>query len=106
MRRNEEKREHERFELDASMIYAFHDSDLFYQARMCNYCKGGMCFVSGKALEPGSDIYLMMENFAPEAVGDEFFDGYLAEVRWCQKMMRDKAEQFKIGVRYYQTIIK
>ncbi|MGA8183376.1 MAG: PilZ domain-containing protein, partial [Terriglobia bacterium] len=106
MTRYEQKREHERFDLDASMIYAFHDSDLFFQARMCNYCKGGMCFLSGDALEPGSDIYIMMENFAPDAVGAEFYDGYLAEVRWCRKMIRDRVEQFKIGVKYYQTIIK
>jgi hypothetical protein len=106
MTRSEENREHERFDLDALMVYAYHDSDLFFQARMCNYCKGGMCFLSGNALEPGSDIYIMMENFAPDAVGAEFYDGYLAEVRWCQKMIRANAEEFKVGVKYYQTIIK
>ena len=106
MTRDEQKREHERFDLDASMVYAYHDSDLFFQARMCNYCKGGMCFLSGNALEPGSDIYIMMENFSPDAVDAEFYDGYLAEVRWCQKMIQDRVEQFKIGVKYYQTIIK
>ncbi len=106
MTRYEEKREHERFTLDASMVYAYHDSDLFFQAQMCNYCKSGMCFLSSKAIEPGSDIYIMMENFVPDAVGAEFYDGYLAEVRWCQKMILDKAEKFKVGVKYYQTIIK
>ena len=106
MTRYVEKRECDRFDLDASMVYAYHDSDLFYQARMCNYCKCGMCFVSGNALEPGSDIYIMMENFSPDADGAEFYDGYLAEVRWCQKFHRDNAEEFKVGVKYYQTLIK
>ncbi len=106
MTRSDDKREHERFDLNASIVYAFHDSDLFYQARMCNYCKGGMCFISDNALEPGSDIYIMMENFSPDAVDAEFYDGYLAEVRWCQKLLSENADEFKVGVKYYQTIIK
>jgi len=106
MTRHEEKREHERFLFNASVVYAYQDSDLFFHARMCNYCKGGMCFLSGNALEPGSDIYIMMEDFSPDADGADFYDGYLAEVRWCQKTIREDAEHFKVGVKYYQTIIK
>ncbi len=106
MTRSDDKREHERLDLNASMVYAFHDSDLFYQARMRNYCKGGMCFMSVNALEPGSDIYIMMENFSPDAVDAEFYDGYLAEVRWCQKLLSENADEFIVGVKYYQTIIK
>ena len=62
MARFDDKREHERFDLNASMVYAFDDSDLFYQARMCNYCKCCMCFISDNVIEPGSDIYIMLEN--------------------------------------------
>ena len=106
MTRRDDKREHERFDLNASMVYAFHDSDLFYQARMCNYCKGGMSFICDNAIEPGSDIYIMMENFAPDDVGAEFYDGYLAEVRWCRELIQEDAADFMVGVKYYQTIIK
>ena len=106
MTRSDDKREHERFDLNASIVYAFHDSDLFYQARISNYCKGGMCFMTDNTLEPGSDIYIMMENFSPDAVDAEFYDGYLAEVRWCQKLLSENADEFKVGVKYYQTIIK
>ena len=100
------KRAYERYDLDASMVYAYHDSDLFYHARLCNYCKGGMCFLSGSALEPGSDIYIMMENFATDSVGAEFYDGYLAEVRWCQESSAENRAEFKVGIKYYQTVIK
>jgi hypothetical protein len=102
----ENKRQHERFDLSALMVYAYHDSDLFYQARLCNYCKGGMCFLSGNALEPGSDIYIMMENFATDSVSAEFYDGYLAEVRWCRKNAPENSTEYKVGVKYYQTVIK
>jgi len=106
MTRYDERRKHERFDLNASMEYAFHDSDQFYQARMCNYGKGGMCFLTGEALEPGADIYIMMESFSPDADGVEFYDGYLAEVRWCQKLLPENGNDFRVGVKYYQTIIK
>jgi hypothetical protein len=106
MARFDDRREHERFDLNASMVFAYHDSDLFFQARMCNYCKGGMCFISENSLEPGSDIYIMMENYTPDDDGAEFYDGYLAEVRWCRKWLPENAAEFKVGVKYYQTIIK
>jgi hypothetical protein len=101
-----EKREHVRYDLDSPIIYAFQDSDQFKPARLCNYCKGGMCFEAGDAIEPGSDIYVMMENFLPDSIDVDFYDGYLAEVRWCRKPLPQAAEQFLVGVKYYQTSIK
>jgi hypothetical protein len=106
MTRSDEKREYVRYDLDTPIVYAFQDSDQFNPARLCNYCKGGMCFEAENAVEPGEDIYIMMENFLPDSIGDEFYDGYLAEVRWCRKPARKPSHQFLIGVRYYQTIIK
>ena len=106
MTRYDEKREYERYDLDTPIVYAFQDSDQFNPARLCNYCRGGMCFETNNAVEPGADIYIMMEDFLPDSIDADFYDGYLAEVRWCQKMMRDNAEEFKVGVKYYQTIIK
>ena len=106
MARYDDRREHERFDLSASMVYAFQDSDLFHQARLCNYCKSGMCFTAGSSIEPGSDIYIMMENFVPDGIGAEFYDGYLAEVRWCRKAVPENSDEFNVGVKYYQTVIK
>jgi hypothetical protein len=88
------------------MVYAFQDSALFYQARLCNYCKGGMCFIADSSIEPGSDIYVMMDNFVPDSVGAEFYDGYLAEVRWCRNIVSENSDEFKVGIKYYQTVIK
>jgi hypothetical protein len=105
MTRDNEKRESERYELDTPIVYAFQDSDEFNPARLCNYCKGGMCFEGANAIEPGSDIYIMMENFLPDSVGAEFYDGYLAEVRWCSQRPPEQSGQFIVGVKYYQTVI-
>ena len=68
MTHNDEKREHVRYDLDTPIVYAFQDSDQFKPARLCNYCKGGMCFETDHAVEPGADIYIMMENFLPDSI--------------------------------------
>ena len=106
MTRYDEKREYKRYDLRAPVIYAYQDSDQFSKAQMCNYCEGGMCFQACNALEPGSDIYIMMENFLPDTIDAEFYDGYLAEVRWCRKQSPEPAQPFLIGVKYYQTTIQ
>ncbi len=101
-----EKREHVRHDLDTPIVYAFQDSDQFKSARLCNYCKGGMCFETDHGIEPGADIYIMMENFLEDTIDAEFYNGYLAEVRWCRKFSSEPTDPFFIGVKYYQTIIK
>ena len=100
------KREYERHELDTPIVYAYHDSDQFFNARMCNYCKGGMGFESANAIEPGADIYIMLETFLPDADDADFYDGYLAEVRWCRKLSGNNTERYNVGVKYYQTLIR
>ena len=102
----DEKRECLRCDADIPIVYAFQDSDQFNPARLCNYGKGGMCFEASDAIEPGSDIYIMMDNFLPDSIDAEFYDGYLAEVQWCRKHSLGTAEQFRVGVKYYQTTIK
>ena len=106
MARYDERRGYKRHDLRAPVIFAYQDSDQFTKVQMYNYCEDGLCFEARNAIEPGSDIYIMMENFAPDAVGAEFYDGYLAEVRWCRELIQEDASDFMVGVKYYQTIIK
>ena len=100
-----EKRTSERFTHDAPIVYAYHNSDQFFPAIMCNFCKGGMCFQTDTPVHPGSDIYVMMEEFAPDAIGAEIYEGYLAQVRWCQVLPDVDPAQYQIGVKYYRTVI-
>ena len=106
MKVHKERRECERHPHDALIVYAYHDSDEFYNATICNYSKSGMCFETLDAINPGADIYIMMENFSPDAIGSEIYDGFLAEVKWCQDVSDFKEKRYKIGVKYYQTVIK
>lgn len=105
MKAQNEKRKSQRHNHEASIVYAYHNSDEFYNAKMCNFSNDGLCFESSAAIEPGADIYVMMEEFAPDTIGSEIYDGYLAEVRWCQRLAEVDPTLYHVGVKYYRTTI-
>ena len=105
MEADTEKRQFERHDHDAPIVYAYHNSDKFFGAKMCNVSQGGMCFESNRAVKPGLDIYIMMETYTSDAIGSEVYDGYLAKVIWCQKLVIGKTRLYRVGVKYYETAI-
>ena len=106
MQKKDERRVFERYDHDAPIVYAYHDTDRFFQALMCNYSIGGMCFQTSKAVDPGSDVYIMMENYSPDNVHADLYEGYFAEVRWCQQLPPPEVSGYQVGVRYYKTDIR
>ncbi len=100
-----EKRQFERLDHDAPIVYAYHDSDKFFGAKMCNCSQGGMCFESSYAVKPGLDLYIMMESYTPDAIASDVYDGYLAKVIWCRKTPIEDARIYWVGVKYYETVI-
>lgn len=106
MKVQDEKRESVRYDHVASVVYAYHNSDKFFDAKMCNFCNGGMCFESAAPIEPGSDVYIMTEDIVADEIDSEIYDGYLAEVRWCRRLSEADPVLFRIGVKYYQTVIE
>ena len=106
MQKKDERRVFERYDNDAPVVYAYHDTDRFFQAVMCNYSIEGMCFQTSKAVDPGSDVYIMMENYSPDTVHADLYEGYFAEVRWCQKLSSPAPPRYQVGVRYYKTDIR
>ena len=105
MQKKDERRVFERYDNDASIVYAYHDTDRFFQAVMCNYSTEGMCFKTSKAVDPGSDVYIMMENYSPDTVHADLYEGYFAEVRWCQQLPSLEVPGYQVGVKYYKTVI-
>ncbi len=71
---------------DAPIIFAYHNTDQFYHAVMCDYSKDGMCFKTPDGLDPGSDIYIMMENYSPDSIHAELYEGFFAKVKWCHPL--------------------
>jgi hypothetical protein len=105
MQKKDERRMFERYDNVALIVYAYHDTDEFFHAVMCNYSHEGMCFKTSKAVTPGSDVYIMMENYSPDTVHAELYEGYFAEVRWCQQLPPHEVPGYQVGVKYYQTVI-
>jgi hypothetical protein len=105
MQQKEERRVFERYDNDAPIVYAYHDTDRFFHAVMCNYSDEGMCFKTSKAVDPGSDVYIMMENYSPDTVHADLYEGFFAEVRWCQQLSSHEAPGYQVGVKYYKTVI-
>jgi hypothetical protein len=83
MKTKDERRVFERHDNDAPVIYAYHNTDR----------------------DTGSDIYIMMENYAPDTIHAELYEGYFAEVRWCRQLPDTEVPGYKVGVKYYKTVI-
>jgi hypothetical protein len=49
----------------------------------------------------------MMENYSPDTIHAELelYEGYFAEVKWCRQPPEPKVPEYKVGVKYYKTII-
>ena len=105
MKLKDERRVFERYDNDERIIYAYHNTDRFFPAMMCNYSKEGMCFKTADVIDTGSDIYIMMENYAPDTIHAELYEGYFAEVRWCRQSPEPAAPEYQVGVKYYKTVI-
>ncbi len=90
---------------DASIVFAYHNTDQFFHAEMCDYSNEGMCFKTPKGIDPGSNIYIMMENYSPDTIHAELYEGFFAEVRWCHPAANQEPAGYRVGVKYYKTII-
>ena len=105
MQKKDERRVFERFDIVAPVVYAYHNTDQFFHAVMCNYSHEGMCFKTSKAVDPGSDVYIIMENYSPDTIHAELYEGYFAEVKWCQQLPSHEVPGYQVGVKYYKTVI-
>lgn len=105
MNKNKDRRMFDRVKFDAPIVFAYHNSDHFYHAVMCDHSMGGMCFITPDGVDPGTDIYIMMENYAPDSIHAEFYEGFFAEVKWCQPIPARELSEYRIGVKYYKTTI-
>lgn len=95
-----ERRECGRVDHHAPIVYAMRDSDKFIDARMCDFSRRGMGFISARPVETGTEIYIMAEHDSPDAIAAEIYDGFLALVRWCEPALNSGKELFRVGVEY------
>jgi len=87
---------------EAPIVYAFHNTEKYYTAKMCNCSEGGMYFESEhNTLKRGTDIWIKMVNSSPDLHGTAVQDGYRAEVVWCRRISdREASPYYGVGVRF------
>ena len=106
MRQGIESRLYERFSHEAPIIHAISHSKDYHAARMYNYSMEGMCFVSSRAIPPGTEIDIKMEYHTPMIYGPVSKENYRAKVRWCREVGDVYASyygKYEIGVKYDLT---
>jgi hypothetical protein len=94
------KRAYSRNAYEVPIMYANYDTDTYYHAKMYNSGLGGMYFESERALQPGSDICIKMENYSSDESGPEAFKAYRARVKWCKKRSKAGISCYGIGIQY------
>lgn len=95
-----DRRQFERFQHSAPIVFALLGSDRFVDAKLCDFCRRGMGFVTAGPVAPGDEIYIMTEHYAPDDIGAEIYDGYLAQVRWCEPQAATGGDRYRVGVQY------
>jgi len=96
-----EQRDAMRVKHKASILLENFPAGAHYDAKMCNYSRGGMYFESNYAPLPGTEIYIGMERSPYDASPDL----YRAQVRWRRKLPKqDSKYTFGVGVKYYYPI--
>ncbi len=90
-----EKREFERYNDQAEIVYAVSGSTRYSNAKMHNCSMGGMYFNSKYPLEPGTEVSVKMISFR------SMFD---AEVVRCMEIIDMVEPCYGVGIQYDEPV--
>jgi len=68
-----------------SIIYAYEDSDVFYQAKLLKYGIKCLCLTTEEPIGKGEKIYILTQDFPLEGTDFRIYEGCLAQVEECKK---------------------
>ena len=98
MNSEENQRNETRFEHKTTVLVENHQTGKYYEGTMCNYSTCGVCVHTDFAPQPGSDIFIGIENSPYSSSHDVF----RAKVVWCSPLSGENAPfGFCIGAKYY-----
>jgi hypothetical protein len=101
-----EKRNCDRHNQEARIFCACFNTNKYYQAKLLNYCEGGLYFESEIAFKPRTSIYIRIEEFSKEASEPPLHNGFrtttLGEVKWCRAISGTEFYKFGVGIKYYE----
>jgi hypothetical protein len=101
-----EKRTFDRHNHEARIVCAYLNTNEYCQAKLLNYCEGGLYFESEIAFKPRTSIYIRIEEFSQETFESPLHDGFrtttLGEVKWCREISGTEFYKFGVGIKYYE----
>ena len=111
MNDNIERRTNDRCNHQASVTYAYFNSDRFYHTEATNHSQEGINFFSDFPLKAGSSIYVRIDNYSPEGhqTGNIGCKGVrqigLAKVKWCKEIPDAYGAFYSIGLKYHEPAV-
>ncbi len=99
------RRSHERKNYRAPIMIAENDTEFYYRAKLYNYSEKGMYFESDFDPQPGSTIYIYMDNYTPTGSGPEIYKGYRAKVMWRKEILDEYTFYYGIGAEISEPIV-
>lgn len=84
---NQEKRHNARLDDHRKISVKDLKAGIFHKATMLNYSKNGMYFETDSIMEPGTEIYLGVEDSSDVAFTDEY-ECRRAEIMWRKKLKK------------------
>ena len=97
MELNPEQRENARFPHQATIMFENYNTGKYYEGRMLNYSRGGMCFESDFGPDIGAEIFIGIEK-SPYSSNH---DVYRARVIWNRPQSENESYYYYgIGVKF------
>ena len=96
---NQEKRNDARLDEHRKISVKDLNAGIVHKVTMLNYSKNGMYFETDSVLEPGTEIYLGIENSSDTAFADEY-ECRRAEIRW-RKKLKKSFFNYGYGIKFF-----
>ena len=80
--------------------YALLDTNRFHPTLTYDVSSDGLCYEVHEPLKPGTDVCIVMENYAPGRSGLEGFRSYVGTIRWTHLISSNGMERYAAGVRF------
>lgn len=80
------------------------EAKVFHHAKLHNYSTRGFYFESDVKPEPGSVVYIYMNNYSQKAPAPLNHKGYQARVKWCRDILDDFTFYHGVGVEIFGSI--
>lgn len=92
-----EKRENSRLPHAATIMFENYLTGNYYEGRMVNFSRGGMCFEADFAPQVGTEVFIGIEK-SPYSTSHDVFR---AQVVWSRELpLIDSSYNFGVGVKY------